>query len=166
MRKNKLETAYLNLRMYASMENKQYPMVFVLLFFIIFTAISFVNVTGATESKNTFVINCDIQNGPCTQLLSNGKVVLDIHPKPVKAITDLTFKITIAGKLPVSHPYIDLGMPGMDMGPNRVSLKSLKAGVYEGTGIIVRCPSGRRTWYAKVTIPDSGTVKFVFDVIY
>ena len=38
--------------------------------------------------------------------------------------------------------------------------------VYRGEGVIVRCPSGRRTWKAKVTIPDVGSVEFVFDVIY
>jgi hypothetical protein len=57
-------------------------------------------------------------------------------------------------------------MPGMKMGPNRVFLKFVRKGVYEGTGIIVRCPSGKRTWQANITLPDLGEAKFVFDVIY
>jgi hypothetical protein len=57
-------------------------------------------------------------------------------------------------------------MPGMNMGLNRVELRAVKDSVYEGQGIIVRCPSGRRTWEATVTLPEAGQVEFVFDVIY
>jgi hypothetical protein len=79
---------------------------------------------------------------------------------------DLRFQISIVGKQPAANPHIDLGMPGMDMGPNRVDLKPTGNGVFEGKGIIVRCPSGRRTWSAKVTLPGCGMVEFIFDVIY
>jgi hypothetical protein len=89
-----------------------------------------------------------------------------MSPKPVKAMKDITFRVKITGKTPTSNPYIDLGMPGMKMGPNRVSLKQMGQGLYEGTGIIVRCPSGRRTWNARVTVPTLGAVEFVFDVLY
>jgi hypothetical protein len=57
-------------------------------------------------------------------------------------------------------------MPGMKMGPNRIQLKSAGNDTYEGRGVIVKCPSGRRTWRATVTVPDFGQTDFVFDVIY
>ena len=79
---------------------------------------------------------------------------------------DLTFMVTLDGKHPGAPLFIDLGMPGMHMGPNQVVLEPVKAGVYKGKGIIVRCPSGKRTWRATVTIPDIGEVDFIFDVIY
>ena len=91
---------------------------------------------------------------------------LNITPKPVKAMRDLVFTLTLEGKGNAGEPYIDLGMPGMDMGKNRVSLKPTGEGVYEGTGIIVRCPSGRRTWRARVTVPNMDPVDFIFEVIY
>ena len=91
---------------------------------------------------------------------------LDIEPKPVKAMQDLTFTVTFTNEKPVAAPYIDLGMPGMNMGRNRVILKPAGELIYRGEGVIVRCPSGRRTWKAKVTVPDAGSVEFVFDVIY
>jgi hypothetical protein len=93
-------------------------------------------------------------------------VTLDILPKPVMAMKDLTFTLTVSGKDLSSEPFIDLGMPGMDMGPNRVELRRVKDTVYEGQGVIVRCPSGRKTWKATVTLPQTGKVEFVFDVIY
>jgi hypothetical protein len=93
-------------------------------------------------------------------------VTFDILPKPVKAMKDLTFRLTLTGKKLSSNPYIDLGMPGMNMGPNRVDLKSVGGDTYEGQGVIVRCQSGRRTWKATVTLPDAGKIEFVFDVLY
>jgi len=112
-------------------------------------------------------VHCDIQRGPCTKYLAGGMIVtLDILPKPVKAMTDLKFQVTLSGGKITAFPFIDLGMPGMEMGPNRVELRTVRDNVYEGQGLIVRCPSGRRTWKATVTLPEVGKVGFVFDVIY
>ncbi|UCG21857.1 MAG: hypothetical protein JSU80_04575, partial [Deltaproteobacteria bacterium] len=82
------------------------------------------------------------------------------------AMQDLVFTVTFVGDKVVADPYIDLGMPGMNMGRNRVLLKPAGKLVYQGAGVIVRCPSGRRTWKAKLTVPDVGAVEFVFNVIY
>ncbi len=112
------------------------------------------------------VVNCDIQRGPCTQELAGMAVTLDILPRPVKAMKDLKFRVTLSGEKAARAAHIDLGMPGMDMGPNRVELRPVTDKVYEGQGVIVRCPSGRRTWKATVTLPESGKVEFLFDVIY
>jgi len=120
----------------------------------------------AQATDHSKMINCDVHKGSCTQNLQGTDVLLDISPKPVKAMTDLKFTITLTGEQGVSEPFIDLGMPGMKMGPNRVLLKSNGNGVYYGTGIIVRCPSGKRIWKATVTVPGMGSVEFIFDVIY
>jgi hypothetical protein len=127
-------------------------------------AIFFTNTARATDHSK--MINCNIHHGTCTLKLSDTDITLDIGPKPVKAMTDLKFTVSLAGNKDVSEPYIDLGMPGMKMGPNRVLLKAVGKGVYTGTGIIVRCPSGKRIWKATVTVPDKGSVEFIFDVIY
>ncbi len=114
------------------------------------------------------MINCELHAGPCTQSFSEHTVILEVTPRPVKALQNLVFKVTLTGKPSQSTkvPYIDLAMPGMNMGPNRVQLKSSGNNSYEGQGVIVKCPSGRRTWQATVTIPDRGRTEFIFDVIY
>jgi hypothetical protein len=122
--------------------------------------------TTAADPRSESSITCDIQKGPCTKELAGLTVTLDILPKPVTAMKDLKFQVTLTGEKKTGAPCIDLGMPGMDMGPNRVELKRLKDDVFEGQGVIVRCPSGRRTWKATVTLPETGKVEFVFDVIY
>jgi hypothetical protein len=122
----------------------------------------------AADDRYREMINCDLHQGACTQNLAGSTITLTVAPRPVKAMQDLLFQVTFSGKLPSNTklPYIDLGMPGMNMGPNRVQLESAGIATYEGQGVIVRCPSGRRTWQATVTIPDVGQTEFIFDVIY
>jgi len=120
----------------------------------------------AEENASPEMVTCNFDRGSCTASVSGCTVTLDIIPKPVEAMKDLTFRITLVGKQPSAPPFIDLGMPGMQMGSNQVALEPVSAGVYEGKGIIVRCPSGKRTWRAAVIIPGIGKVNFIFDVIY
>jgi len=121
---------------------------------------------GASEKKAEASANCDIQAGACVQALGDGSVTLEILPRPVTAMTDLTFQVTLAGVSAEDAPGIDLGMPGMSMGPNHVTLEETTGGGYTGTGVIVRCPSGKTLWQADVSIPGAGTVAFAFDVVY
>ena len=124
--------------------------------------------SGNAGDKYREMINCELHRGVCSQSLSGSTVTLAVTPRPVKAMQDLLFQVSFSDKLPpdAKLPYIDLGMPGMKMGPNRVQLKSAGNNTYEGRGVIVKCPSGRRTWRATVTVPDFGQTDFVFDVIY
>ena len=137
-------------------------------FWIVFALTSGYLITIDATDKYQNMINCDIHQNACTKHLSTCTITLEINPKPIKAMRDLFFRVILSGNLPVvvKAPHIDLEMPGMNMGPNRVILKSMGPGVYEGKGIIIRCPSGRKVWQATVTIPDIGQAKFIFDVIY
>ena len=120
-----------------------------------------------TAGKGHAFTNCAIQDGPCIQEINGIQVTLDVLPRPVKAMQDLTFKVIIEGSLSLNEtPYIDLNMPAMDMGRNRVRLKSIAKNVFKGTGVIVRCKSGRRTWRATVNLPGVGKVDYIFDIIY
>lgn len=123
---------------------------------------------GNAGDPHQEMINCDLHRGACTQNLAGSTVTLTVTPRPVKAMQDLLFRVRLNGKHPPDNeqPYIDLGMPGMNMGPNRVKLQSKGNAIYEGSGVIVRCRSGRRTWQATVTIPGTGQAEFIFDVIY
>ena len=81
---------------------------------------------------------------------------------------DLVFKVTVAG-IDIDRakpPHIDLNMPKMNMGRNRVKMGSVAPHVYEGKGIIVRCASGHRVWKATVVVPNLGKADFIFDVVY
>jgi hypothetical protein len=47
---------------------------------------------------------------------------------------------------------LELSMPGMYMGENRVALAPLGGGRYRGKAVLVRCASGRRDWVAEVAV--------------
>ncbi len=119
-----------------------------------------------TASGAAPAINCQAHEGTCTLPLGDQAVILEITPRPVTAMQDSLFTVTIKGPQPAKAPYLDLGMPAMKMGPNRVLLKPDGKGSYTGKGVIVRCKSGRRTWFAEVVVPEAGKVQFVFDVVY
>lgn len=133
-----------------------------ILFITLFLSAAFVENTLAAEAA----LDCGIHESNCTKTIGLYTVELDIYPKPVTAMQDLTFRVSISGGAISQIPYIDLGMPGMHMGPNRVDLKQTTAMIYEGQGVIVRCPSGKRIWRATVTLPSIGKAEFTFDVVY
>ena len=56
------------------------------------------------ETKNQSSLNCRIHQGTCTQDLTGCTVSLDINPKPVRAMKDLTFTVQLAGEKPASPP--------------------------------------------------------------
>ena len=115
--------------------------------------------------------DCDIQRGSCLIETGDGMTIeFDAQPKPVAAMSELTFIVNLSrGGSPVTDAStaLDLSMPGMFMGKNRPVLKQLYDGRYEGRGIITRCPSGKKTWQAEVTVEHAGktdVASFVFEV--
>jgi hypothetical protein len=94
--------------------------------------------------------------------LQDGTIItLDISPKPVRAMRELRFSVLVergGATIRSADVDADLTMPGMEMGENRVRLKPFAGDRYEGTGIIVRCPSGRTVWKASVTVREHGRV--------
>lgn len=115
-------------------------------------------------------IPCDIQHGPCIMATNEMTITFDILPKPVKTMSELRFIVTVKKK---DHPVtdasvtLDLSMPGMYMGKNRPVLKHVNRGTYQGTGIITRCTTGKKTWQAKITVGrgDPATIaRYQFEV--
>jgi len=111
--------------------------------------------------------DCDPHTGSCTKQAGAYTVTLDINPKPVQHMKELTFDISIAGDSAVVLPdtiLLDLSMPGMEMGKNQVELGKTGEGYYSGTGIIVKCPSGRVLWRATLLISETLNSSFTFNV--
>jgi hypothetical protein len=117
-------------------------------------------------------VNCDIHKGPCIAEARDGtRVELEILPRPVTAMSDLSFLVTLSQKgnpvLDAPVVLLEFTMPGMYMGKNQVALKRRKNGRYEGHGTITRCVSGSKTWKAKVTASHAGktaAADFIFEV--
>lgn len=136
---------------------------------VLLAGIVSIGVPDVSSSENR--IACDIQHGSCITKTGAGITIeFDIQPKPVATMSELTFIVNLSrGGSPVidASTALDLSMPGMFMGKNRPVLKQVNAGRYEGMGIITRCPSGKKTWQAEVTVEHAGkttAASFVFEV--
>jgi len=92
------------------------------------------------------------------------EVLLSITPWPPIAMREVEFTVSLPGYSGAASPYVDLSMAGMEMGRNRVELSRGADGRYRGTGVIVRCVSGRYDWEATVTAPGAGKAVFRFAV--
>jgi hypothetical protein len=131
----------------------------------VFVLLSFMFDQGSTHASGPEAEG-DIHHGPCSQMIGDTEVSLEITPRPVKAMRALHFKVVIRGRSPSQPPFVDLDMPGMFMGPNVVRLKASSAGTYEGRGFIVKCVSRRRDWRATVCLPGIGKARFFFEVVH
>ena len=108
---------------------------------------------------------CTIHQGPCTITAGSHTVTLNIKPKPVSAMKELTFSVTVTpcDRLPDTL-LLDLSMPGMAMGKNQVTLVKKSACTYEGKGIIVRCMNGRTLWQVTLLSDKLNNPAFTFNV--
>jgi len=106
-----------------------------------------------------------LHTAPCTKQAGERQVTLDINPKPVRHMQELTFRVNAepAKELPATL-VIDLSMPGMMMGKNQVTLKRQADGAWVGKGLIVKCMSGRKLWQATILSPELGNPAFTFNV--
>jgi hypothetical protein len=106
-----------------------------------------------------------IHSGPCTKHTAGRTVVLEINPRPVRHMAELTFTVTVTPGTDIpSTLTLDLTMPGMYMGKNQVMLQKKRTGTWEGKGVIVRCMSGRKLWQATIVSADLGNPSFTFEV--
>jgi hypothetical protein len=103
-------------------------------------------------------------SGPFVAFAGSQRVLLDIAPIPAKAMKELTFSVELPGYGDAGIPWVDLGMPGMHMPPNRVDLVKEGDGRYRGKGVFVKCTGGTRTRTATVNLPGKGTALITFDV--
>lgn len=77
-------------------------------------------------------------------------------------MTELEFHVLSPSSV---EPYmINLMMPGMQMGLNRIELVRGDDGSYSGMGVLPRCPTGGRLWRAEVMVRDGRVVGFDFEV--
>ncbi len=112
---------------------------------------------------------CDLAVGPCSLAAGPFDVTLDLGPRPLRTMVDLSAAIGLArGGAPVEGvtAVLSFDMRGMSMGTNRRVLSPAGAGRYGGKAVLVRCPSGRKDWIATVAIevpgepPAAATLEF------
>lgn len=114
---------------------------------------------------------CDLAAGPCEAAAGPWTVRLELGPRPLRTMAELAASVTVRragaadGAASVSLAF---DMRAMSMGPNRPVLVAAGQGRYEGKAVLVRCPSGRKGWFATVAVEAPGvppaSARFDFDV--
>ena len=128
-------------------------------------SLMFLLILSSCSAGTDAAADCDPHIGPCTKEAGGYTVMLDISPKPVVHMEELTFDVSLSGAAPESDTLLlDLSMPGMDMGKNQVPLNREADNHYRGQGIIVKCPSGRTLWRATLLISETLKPDFTFNV--
>lgn len=107
------------------------------------------------QQKRAARPDCDLGAGPCRKAAGDLQLSLEAAPRPPRSMAELLFTVrAVRGGTPVALEggAIALTMPGMYMGENRIALAPAAGGALAGKGVIVRCPSGNRTWSAEVRV--------------
>ena len=119
----------------------------------------------AGTSLSGYTVDNSIHEKACTVTAGNRTITLNIDPKPVRAMKELTFSVTVTpcDKLPDTL-LLDLSMPGMQMGKNQVTLVKKSGCRYEGKGIIVRCMSRQTLWQVTILSDELNNPTFTFNV--
>lgn len=93
------------------------------------------------------------------------KGVLNLNPKPVKAMENIEFQLILTeNQLMEPEILLDLSMPGMYMGDNKVKLKKISNNMYRGYGVFPECMSEHRRWNIKIIFEDKNQNKFSTDI--
>jgi hypothetical protein len=104
-------------------------------------------------------VHCDAGVRLCAADAGDVRVVLDLSPHPPVPLKEIevAVQVTRGGEhLAGAVVAVEISMPGMFMGENRIPLRAAGPGRYVGKGALLRCTSGRRDWLAEVVVRTPG----------
>ncbi len=107
-------------------------------------------------------VHCDAGMRACAAEVGGVRVVLELSPHPPAPLKELEATVRLSrGGAPLAGAAVavEVSMPGMFMGENRIPLLAADAGRYAGTGALLRCASGRRDWVAEVVVRSPGAAE-------
>ena len=117
---------------------------------------------------------CDVHSTVCEFSIKEGgeiiaQGILNLHPKPVYAMKPIEFDLTLTtSKLQNPEILLNLTMPAMYMGINKVFLKKVSKNVYKGNGMFAECVTEDRRWNIKIVFKENEkiyTKDIQFDII-
>jgi nitrogen fixation protein FixH len=113
--------------------------------------------------------SCDAGRQPCAADAGPFRVILSLAPRPPVPLQEIETTVQVArsgGPVEGAEVAVELSMPGMYMGENRIALRPAGPGGYAGRAPLVRCASGRRDWVAEVVVRapggEEGRARFPF----
>ena len=112
-------------------------------------------------------VHCDAGRRLCAADAGGIRIVLDLSPHPPVPLGQLDAAVHLTrGGAPATaaEVAVELSMPGMYMGENRIPLRAAGEGRHAGKGVLLRCASGQRDWVAEVVVklPGGGEARASF----
>jgi hypothetical protein len=102
--------------------------------------------------------SCRIDATACKAVFSDGTLVsLSIEQSPPRPLEPLDFHARVTGMVP-RKVTVELAGITMNMGPNRIALKSAGNGLFQGQGMVPVCIRDRMEWQAIVRMETRGGV--------
>ncbi|AFL73201.1 hypothetical protein [Thiocystis violascens] len=96
--------------------------------------------------------DCDLRAGPCTARFPDGRAVsFAITPPAIPIATPLRLVVEASG-FATTAVEVDFVGVDMNMGFNRVTLREVRSGRYEGQGMLPVCARARMIWEARVLL--------------
>ncbi|MFN3604009.1 MAG: hypothetical protein ACK4UJ_04795 [Leptonema sp. (in: bacteria)] len=123
------------------------------------------------DSKKEFIYcefqkdkDCNFSLQENNQILFSGKI--DLNPKPVRVMKEITFTIELNQyEFDPEEILLDLTMPEMYMGENKVILKKNQKNVYEGKGVLPECSSNFTRWNIEIFFNNRKSTNIQFDIL-
>lgn len=97
--------------------------------------------------------HCDVGVTACRAEAGGVQFMLEVAPRPPRPLADLQATVALHRGIATvndARVEIELSMPDMYMGENRIPLRRDGDGHYAGKGPLLRCASGRSDWVAEV----------------
>ncbi len=111
--------------------------------------------------------SCDLHIKQCSTTKNKQQIILSIQPNnPIPVAKMLDVKLEIKG-LTSKKVALDIAGINMYMGFNRVQLKPVSEGIYQGKSMLAFCTTSKMEWLVSVLITqdDGSVIKVPFKLI-
>lgn len=107
---------------------------------------------------------CELQSGPCRQMVGGSLVVFAIFPQRIPLMEPLRLRFEAGGLAPRGIVVEVRGL-NMNMGLNRTRLAQAADGLWEGQTILPVCSQRYMQWEAIVRIDGQRPIELVFPFV-
>jgi hypothetical protein len=138
----------------------RWPWILVALLFLAVVVVAWLKVGHLFDSGPLRVApldqGCDLRAGSCEVTFADGaRVRFGISPKDIPLVERLLLRVHLDG-VRARQVEVDFAGVDMNMGFNRVALRPVEPGEFEGTGMLPVCVRASMTWEARVLLHTDG----------